>query len=165
MMGKKKNIAVNIIYIILVKLHKYFCNVNSKQDLAKWLNVVINLLDNVKLSFRKLHHTMLSQHCMSTHFPIPHPQFGGNIWYLSTFSLNFGKLHGENRIPLLFWLEFLFITNQFKHFLLLFGDFSLFFFSVICICFYCMFTSWLSSIGFFIFFFYFDFLTVHKLGK
>jgi len=43
--------------------------------------------------------------------------------------------------------------------------FLFFFFSVICICFYCMFTSWLSSIGFFIFFFYFDFLTVHKLGK
>ena len=86
---------MSIIYIILVKLHKYFCNVNSKQDLAKWLNVFINLLDNVKLSFRKLHHTMLSQHCMSTHFPIPHPQFGGNSWYLSTFSLNFDKLHGE----------------------------------------------------------------------
>ena len=82
-------------HIILVKLHKCFCSVNSKQGLAQWLHVFINLLDNVKVSFRKLHHTMLSQHCMSTRFPIPHPQFGGNIWDLSTFSLNFGKLYGE----------------------------------------------------------------------
>ena len=39
-----KNIAVNIIYIIFVKLHKYFCNVNSKQRLANWLHALINLL-------------------------------------------------------------------------------------------------------------------------
>ena len=146
-------------------LHKYFCNVNSKQDLAKWLNVFINLLDNVRLSFRKLHHTMLSQHCMSTHFPIPHPQFGGNSWYLSTFSLNFGKLHGEKSYSIIVLVCIYFITIWVQHFLLFFGDFSPFFFSVICICFYCMFTSWLSSIGSFIFFSYFDFLTVHKLGK
>ena len=32
---------------------------------------------------------MLSQHCMSTHFPTTHPQFGGNILYHSMLSLNF----------------------------------------------------------------------------
>lgn len=52
MMGE--NIAVRIIYTILVKLHKYFCNVNSKQGLAKWLHAFISLPDIVKLSFQKV---------------------------------------------------------------------------------------------------------------
>ena len=49
----------------------------------------INLLDTVKLSFRKLHHFMLSQQHMSTDIPTSHPQFRGNIWYYSMLSLNF----------------------------------------------------------------------------
>ena len=65
---RKKYFAMSIRYIILVKLNKYFCNVNSKHGLAKWLHAFINLLDNAKLSFRKLHHTMLSQHCWNTSF-------------------------------------------------------------------------------------------------
>ena len=87
----EKNTAVNIIYIILVKLHKYFCNANSKQGLAKWLHALVSLLDIVHLSFRNLHHFMLSQFCMSTDFLIPHPQSGGNIWYHSKLSLNFWR--------------------------------------------------------------------------
>ena len=72
-----------------MKLHKFFCNANSKQGLANWLHAFINLLDSVNLSFRKLHHFMLSENCMSTHFPTTHPQFGGNILYHSMLSLNF----------------------------------------------------------------------------
>ena len=39
-----KNIAVNVIYVIFVKLHKYFCNVNSKQGIASWLHGLIKVL-------------------------------------------------------------------------------------------------------------------------
>jgi len=52
-LGWGKNIAVNIIYIIFVKLHKYFCNVTSKQGLANWLHEFINLLDTVKFALQK----------------------------------------------------------------------------------------------------------------
>ena len=112
-----------------MKLQKYFWNVNAKQGLAKWFNVFINLLDNITLSFRKLHHTMLSQHCWNTHFPICHPPLGGKIWYILTFSLNFGNLQ-------LAWWQIIFhycfclhfyITKYVWHFFLIFGNCPLFF--------------------------------------
>ena len=46
---------MNIIYIISEKLHKYFYNVNSKRSFAQELHAFINVLDIVKLCFRKLH--------------------------------------------------------------------------------------------------------------
>ena len=144
-------------HIILVKLHKYFCIVNSKEGLAKWLYVFISLLDNVKLSFRKLHHTMLSQHCMSTHFPISHPQFGGTFGVFQLSHQTLANCMVRNLIPLLFWLAFLLLPISFNISFCFLVIFLFFFFWVICISLYCMFTSWLPSIGFFIFFSYFDF--------
>ena len=90
----------------------FFCSVNSKQGLAKWLHAFINLLDNVKLFFRKLHHTMLSEHF---HYAFQililnlEEKFG--IFQLSHRALPICMM--RNHIPLLFWFAFLLLPIRF----------------------------------------------------
>ena len=102
----------------------------------------INLLDTVKLSFRKLHHFMLSQQHMSTHFPTSHPQFRGNIWYYSMLSLNFCQFS---------WWQVIFHYCFGLHFFLpiRFNIFS---------CFLVIFIFLLSNLHFFLPFVYFVFV-------
>ena len=149
-----------------MKLQTCFWNVNSKQGLAKWLYVFINLLDNIILSFRKLHHTMLSQHCWNTPFPICHPPFGGKIWYIFWYTIQPSHIFGINFGNLLFaWWEITFHYCFCLHFsyyqvgLTFLPDFwviFLFFFlgNLYFVVFFC--TSQFSSIALFIFFSYFN---------
>lgn len=94
-------------------MHKYFINANSKHGLGNWLHAFINLLDTVKLSFRKVHHFTLSQQCMKPHFPISLPQFGGNILFHSTLSLK-AICMVRNHIPLLFWFAVILLPVRFS---------------------------------------------------
>ena len=91
--GKKKKINHHIYNLCEITLIFIQCKFQTGSCYVA--QCIYNLPDDVKLCFRKLYDTMLSQHCMDTHFPNSHPQFVGNIWYLSTFLLNFVSWLGE----------------------------------------------------------------------
>ena len=67
---------MSIIYIILVKLHKYFCNINSNQGLAKWLHAFINLLSSVQFSCSVVSDFLQPHESHQTRPPCPSPTPG-----------------------------------------------------------------------------------------
>ena len=67
---------MSIIYIILVKLHKYFCNINSNQGLAKWLHAFINLLSSVQFSCSVVSDFLQPHESQQTRPPCPSPTPG-----------------------------------------------------------------------------------------